>query len=101
MHGQHGFDAMLGVPMLVRAGYRLRAYLVAVRLYIAEDGLQTDPTECGDAGRGGVCGQCKTAVLEGDIEHRDAFLDDQEKASQRCIMPCVSRSASDYLVLDL
>jgi ferredoxin len=51
--------------------------------------------------RGGVCGQCKTSVVDGDIEHRDAFLDDQEKASQRCIMPCVSRSASDYLVLDL
>lgn len=65
------------------------------------DALEMQGLEIPNSCRGGVCGQCKTAVLDGDIEHRDAFLDDQEKASQRCIMPCVSRSASDYLVLDL
>ena len=65
------------------------------------DALEAHGLEIPNMCRGGVCGQCKTSVVDGDIEHRDAFLDDQEKASQRCIMPCVSRSASDYLVLDL
>ena len=65
------------------------------------DALEAHGLEIPNMCRGGVCGQCKTSVVDGDIEHRDAFLDDQKKASQRCIMPCVSRSASDYLVLDL
>nr|WP_273424530.1 PDR/VanB family oxidoreductase [Halomonas sp.] len=65
------------------------------------DALEAHGLEIRTKCRCGVCGQCKTSVVDGDIEHRDAFLDDQEKASQRCIMPCVSRSASDYLVLDL
>lgn len=51
--------------------------------------------------RGGVCGQCKTAVVEGRVEHRDAFLDDEERQRHDCIMPCVSRSQTDTLVLDL
>lgn len=51
--------------------------------------------------RGGVCGQCFTKVLEGDVEHRDNFLSDSEQADQNCIMPCVSRAAGDRLVLDI
>ncbi|WP_020680782.1 PDR/VanB family oxidoreductase [Marinobacterium rhizophilum] len=51
--------------------------------------------------RGGVCGQCMTRVLDGDIEHRDSFLSEAEKARQDCIMPCVSRAAKAGLTLDL
>lgn len=51
--------------------------------------------------RGGVCGQCITPVVDGNIEHRDQFLSDAEKAGQRCVMPCVSRASGDRLVLDI
>ncbi len=51
--------------------------------------------------RGGACGFCKTDVVEGDIEHRDYFLSDEERASGKCIMPCISRAKSDNLILDL
>lgn len=51
--------------------------------------------------RGGACGFCKTDVIEGDIEHRDYFLTDEEKKSGKCIMPCISRAAGEHLVLDL
>ncbi len=51
--------------------------------------------------RGGACGQCITAVLEGEPEHRDHYLDAAERASNRSIMICVSRAKSDHLVLDL
>jgi len=53
--------------------------------------------------RGGVCGECKTDVLESDgsIEHNDHFLSADEKASGKCIMPCVSRARGKKLVLDL
>ncbi|MEP0074209.1 MAG: PDR/VanB family oxidoreductase [Marinomonas sp.] len=51
--------------------------------------------------RGGVCGRCFVSVLDGDIEHRDEFLSADEKASKKCIMPCVSRATGPSLVLDL
>jgi len=49
----------------------------------------------------GVCGSCQTTVLDGEPEHRDSFLIDIEKASNRCFMPCVSRARISVLVLDL
>src|SRR5579862_5971232 len=51
--------------------------------------------------RGGACGRCETAVVDGTVEHRDVFLTDAVKATQRKIMVCVSRAMSDHLVLDL
>ncbi|HSI39048.1 MAG TPA: PDR/VanB family oxidoreductase [Xanthobacteraceae bacterium] len=51
--------------------------------------------------RGGACGQCVVEVAEGEPEHRDHFLDDDERASNRLIMTCVSRARTPRLVLDL
>ena len=51
--------------------------------------------------RGGVCGQCATRVLEGEVEHRDNFLSADDKAGSDSIMPCVSRAAGNHLTLDL
>ena len=53
--------------------------------------------------RGGVCGECRTRVveLEGELVHNDHFLSPEEKASGRLIMPCVSRALCTKLVLDL
>jgi ferredoxin-NADP reductase len=49
----------------------------------------------------GVCGTCRTAVVDGTPEHRDLFLSREERSRNDCLMPCVSRSNSDLLVLDL
>ncbi len=49
----------------------------------------------------GVCGSCVTPVLEGVPNHRDSFLTDDEKRCGNQMMPCVSRSCSSVLVLDL
>jgi vanillate O-demethylase ferredoxin subunit len=51
--------------------------------------------------RRGECGVCSTAVLEGDIEHRDYFLSEAEKASGKVMQICVSRCRGPRLVLDL
>jgi ferredoxin len=51
--------------------------------------------------RGGVCGRCMTPLIDGQADHRDQFLSDDEKARQDCVMPCVSRAQNDKLVLDL
>ena len=49
----------------------------------------------------GVCGACRTTVLEGTPDHRDAFLSAAEKARNDCMMLCVSRCRGERLVLDL
>lgn len=53
--------------------------------------------------RGGVCGFCRTTVLEleGELVHNDHYLSAEEKASGKAVMPCVSRARCKKLVLDL
>jgi ferredoxin-NADP reductase/uncharacterized iron-regulated membrane protein len=55
------------------------------------------PTSCEQ----GVCGTCVTGLLDGEADHRDAFLTDAERRAGDKIMPCVSRARSKLLVLDL
>jgi vanillate O-demethylase ferredoxin subunit len=49
----------------------------------------------------GVCGTCVTRVLDGEPDHRDAFLTDAERAANDYFTPCCSRARSARLVLDL
>ena len=49
----------------------------------------------------GTCGTCETVVLEGIVQHRDSYLDDDQRAAGDRMMICVSRSAGPRLVLDL
>ena len=49
----------------------------------------------------GVCGTCVTPVLEGEPDHNDLCLTEEEHGSGRLFTPCVSRSKSKLLVLDL
>ncbi|MFF9094614.1 PDR/VanB family oxidoreductase [Streptomyces sp. NPDC014802] len=55
------------------------------------------PSSCRD----GICGTCETRVLAGTPEHRDFLLSETEHAANATMMICVSRCASDRLVLDL
>jgi vanillate O-demethylase ferredoxin subunit len=49
----------------------------------------------------GLCGTCETRVIAGVPDHRDAILDDAQRASNTTMMICCSGSRSDRLVLDL
>jgi len=51
--------------------------------------------------REGVCGTCETGILEGQVEHLDQYLSDEEKQSGKTLMICVSRSRGERLILDL
>jgi ferredoxin-NADP reductase len=51
--------------------------------------------------RGGVCGECRTPVTSGPVDHRDLVLSAAEKDSGGWILPCVSRAAGDELELSL
>jgi ferredoxin-NADP reductase len=49
----------------------------------------------------GTCGTCETAVIAGVPDHRDSLLSEDERAANDTIFPCVSRSCSPRLTLDL
>lgn len=67
-----------------------RSILEALR----DEGIHV-PSSC----ESGTCGSCKSRLLEGEADHRDLVLMDDEKADH--IMVCVSRAKSPRLVLDL
>lgn len=49
----------------------------------------------------GVCGTCLCDVIEGDIDHRDKFLTEDERADGDQIVTCCSRAKGNRLVLDI
>ncbi|GAA3676623.1 PDR/VanB family oxidoreductase [Arthrobacter ginkgonis] len=49
----------------------------------------------------GLCGTCDTDVVAGTPDHRDSVLAAHERAVGDCLMPCVSRSLTPRLALDL
>ncbi|KOV64018.1 PDR/VanB family oxidoreductase [Streptomyces sp. MMG1121] len=66
-------------------------------LEAAENAGLTVSSSC----REGICGSCETRVLAGTPDHRDFLLSEAEHATGGTMMICVSRCASDRLVLDL
>src|SRR5882757_1990756 len=81
--------ASSGVTYLIPANNTMTEVLRAAGVDI--------PTSCEQ----GVCGTCLTHVLEGEPDHRDSYLTDDERARNDQMMPCCSRAKSKKLVLDL
>lgn len=63
------------------------------------DTLRAEGVQVSSSCESGTCGSCKTRLLDGEADHRDLVLLDEEKAGH--IMVCVSRARSPRLVLDL
>lgn len=80
---------------LLRSGLRLRVSAEQSLLEALEYAGLNVPSLC----RGGVCGQCKTRHVHGEVEHRDSFLSPAERAD--FLMPCVSRGCGPSVSLDL
>jgi ferredoxin-NADP reductase len=49
----------------------------------------------------GTCGTCEQQVLDGDMDHRDSVLTEEDREAGEYMMICVSRARSERLVLDL
>ena len=84
-----GFEVRLarqGITVQVAAGQ-------TIVHAIEQAGVQV-PTSC----LSGLCGACKVDYLEGEVEHADYILSDDEK--KHCMTICVSRATSPSLVLD-
>ena len=54
-------------------------------------------SSCGE----GVCGTCEVRVLAGEPMHLDSVMSDFEKDELGVMYPCVSRSRSEKIVLDV
>ena len=77
------------VSFEVQPGERIAAKLMA-------HGIEV-PMSC----QSGVCGTCVTRVIDGMPDHRDHVQTASEKASNRTITVCCSRSKTRRLVLDI
>jgi ferredoxin-NADP reductase len=87
------FEVVLG-----RDGRRLAVSADETLLEALERAGLDVPYQC----RQGVCGECRTGVLDGVPDHRDVFLTAGEREACADVMPCVSRCApGGALVLDL
>jgi len=84
----------------VRIASTGRVYRVAkdqtVVAALAQHGIEI-ATSCAQ----GVCGTCLTRVIDGEPDHRDIYLSDQERARNDQFTPCCSRARSPIMVLDL
>ena len=81
--------AMSGTSLTVPVGRSILETVRAAGIVVA--------SSCQD----GVCGTCETGLHEGEADHRDSVLSDEEKAENTSLMICVSRARSSRLVLDL
>jgi ferredoxin-NADP reductase len=87
-----GFDVVLnssGTTVRVAPGQSILAALTTAGVDV--------PSSCQE----GTCASCETGVIEGEVEHRDSVLTDEERAAGQTMMLCVSRARSGRLVLDL
>jgi ferredoxin-NADP reductase len=68
--------------------------------YSLLEALESAGVEVPNLCRGGVCGQCATRYLSGEVEHRDHYLNAAQRTDT--LMPCVSRGGcASSLQLDL
>lgn len=81
--------ASTGAEFLVEADQRITQVLEANGFFV--------PVSCEE----GVCGTCLTGVLEGEVEHRDVYLTEEERAANNQMALCCSRARSSSLTLDL
>jgi len=98
VHWEAFSGAEPGLPFsleLARSGRRIEVSAEQSLLEALESAGLEVPNLC----RGGVCGQCATRHLNGDIEHRDHFLSAVERGE--FLMPCVSRGCGSSVLLDL
>ncbi|RAY10775.1 oxidoreductase [Actinomadura craniellae] len=82
--------------VLQRSGVTLHVPADRSVLSVLEEGGVPVPSSCLE----GVCGSCETAVIEGEVEHRDSVLTQAERDAGKTMFPCVSRCRSPRLILD-
>ena len=104
VHSEHFKAPEKSASSTVAGGFEIKLAKQGITIQVERDqtivraielaGLRV-PTSC----LSGLCGACKVEYLEGEVEHCDYILTDEEK--KHCLTACVSRATSPTLVLDL
>ncbi|MBY5610153.1 PDR/VanB family oxidoreductase [Rhizobium leguminosarum] len=102
LHSERFLSSLPGKPFaieLLRSGKTVKVGHHESMLEAIEAAGVDAPFLC----RGGACGQCETGVVtcDGKLLHHDVYLTNEEKASGRKVMICVSRFEGNTLHLDL
>lgn len=82
---------------LARTGIELEVAGDKTVLQVLRDNGVEVATVCEE----GLCGSCLTDVLEGEPDHRDRILTDEEKAANDVMAVCCSRAKTPLVVLDI
>ena len=100
------FRAKAADPGSVDTEFEVELALTGVTVSVPSDRSILDVVE--EAGalvvsscREGTCGSCETPILEGEADHRDSLLTQEEKDANETMFICVSRACSKRIVLDL
>lgn len=94
--GEHDSNTEFTV-VLAGSGLRIRVPPSVSLLEAMEEAGVDIMSSC----RSGICGTCEIGVLAGTPDHRDSVLTDEEKFAGGSILPCVSRSCTAVLELDI
>jgi len=92
MDGDHAFALKLD-----RSGQEIEVPVGVSILDALELAGVIVPSVC----REGNCGSCECMVLDGEVDHRDQILSEQERQANKSMMICVSRAKGERLVIDL
>lgn len=104
VHSEHFQAPARTEPLAPTTGATVRLSQTGRELVLPEGGNLLDlligngvhvPTSC----MSGLCGTCKTGYADGEVEHNDFILGDDEKG--HCLTPCVSRVTSRSITLHL
>ena len=96
--GVNGSAAALNKPFSVRLAGSGQSIEVGAQQSILQ-ALRGAGVQVASSCESGTCGSCRVGLLQGQAEHRDMVLLDDEQADN--IMVCVSRAVGEELVLDL
>ena len=92
VHYEHFAKAPAGEPFTVELSETGKSIEVGANQSMLE-ALEAAGVDSPFLCRGGACGHCETNVVsvDGELLHEDHWLDDDERASGKKVMPCVSR----------
>jgi len=90
--GDHAF-----VVELTRSGQAVNVPVGVSILDALEAAGVIVPSVC----REGSCGSCECMVIQGEVDHRDQILSEQEQLANKSLMICVSRAKGERLKLDV
>lgn len=77
-----------------RSGKKLTVHSDETLLEALEKSGLTVPFGC----RAGSCGACEIPVLDGEVDHRDSVLSEEERAQKNKILACVSRGKTPLVL---